>query len=296
MLNLYNTRLLTRIGQKDISKSEKISILYHDVFNYPLTFAELIKWKVGKNILNIKEEVNVTTKKGYYYIEGREGLIYKRLLRKRISVKKMQIAQKSSSLLKFVPSIKMIAVTGSLAMENCSEDSDIDLLIITKKNSLWLTRILVYILLNASGQLLRKPRVKNERDALCLNMWLDESDLIWRRNDRNIYTAHEIAQIVPLINKDKTYEKFIFKNKWVLDYWPNSMRIQDTKILRYKDNRIKNLVSSIQYLTSNQIEKLAYDLQRYYMKKKITRELVTPTRALFHPQDWGKIVIKRLIK
>lgn len=190
----------------------------------------------------------------------------------------------------------MIAVTGSLAMENCSEDSDIDLLIITKKNSLWLTRILVYILLNASGQLLRKPRVKNERDALCLNMWLDESDLIWRRNDRNIYTAHEMAQITPLFNKGKTYEKFINQNKWILDYWPNSVRISSKKQVESSMYGHKTLLHTTYYRLQSIVEKFCYWLQKTYMKNKITREVVTPTRALFHPQDWGKIVIKRLIK
>jgi hypothetical protein len=125
-------------------------------------------------------------------------------------------------------------------------------------------------------------------------MWLDESDLIWSKKDRNLYTAHEIAQIVPLIDKEKTYERFLWKNKWILDFWPNSIRLQDTKILRYKDTRAKNLVSGIQYLISKPIEKICYQLQLKYMKKKITREIITPTRALFHPQDWGKIVLKRL--
>ena len=27
------------------------------------------------------------------------------------------------------------------------------------------------------------------------------------------------------------------------------------------------------------------------MKPKITREVVTPTRAIFHPNDWGKKVL-----
>lgn len=296
MLNLYNPSLLTKIGQKNISKSEKISILYHDIFNYPLTFAELIKWKAGKNILNIKNAVNVTTKKGYYYIEGREGLIYKRLLRKRISVKKMQIAQRSANLLRLVPNIKMVGVTGSLAMENCSEDSDIDILIITKQNNLWFTRLLVYLLLRIAGYLLRKPQVKNEKDALCLNMWLDESDLVWSSKDRNIYSAHELAQIIPLVNKNKTYEKFIYKNKWILDYWPNSVRISSNKQVASSMYGHKTLLHTIYYILQSIVEKFCYWLQKTYMKNKITREVVTPTRALFHPQDWGKIIINRLAK
>jgi hypothetical protein len=124
-------------------------------------------------------------------------------------------------------------------------------------------------------------------------MWLDESDTVWSRKDRNIYTAHEIAQIIPLVNKNKSYEKFLLTNKWVLKFWPNAVKL-NTKILRYKDAGEKTLISSIKYLMSSPLEKLVYQLQYLYMKPKITREVVTPTRGIFHPQDWGKIVLERL--
>jgi hypothetical protein len=90
-----------------------------------------------------------------------------------------------------------------------------------------------------------------------------------------------LAQIVPLVNKDQAYEKLLFKNKWILKFWPNAVRISSLKF--------KNFSSK-----GNLIEKLAYKLQYYYMKKKMTREVVTPTRAFFHPQDWGRIVKLRL--
>ena len=45
---------------------------------------------------------------------------------------------------------------------------------------------------------------------------------------------------------------------------------------------------------SNFLEKTAFKLQYLHMKNKITREVITPTRALFHPKDWGKIIMKKL--
>ena len=256
-----------------------MAVLYHNLFDYPLSFAELIKWQEGKSITGI---TGITSKNGFYFLEGRESLIYQRLLRKRISTKKLEIALNATRLLKIIPTIKMIAVTGSLAMGNSTDESDIDLMIITSKNTLWITRLCVYCMLYAIRYKLRRPRVKNERDALCLNMWLDESDLVFR--SRNLYTAHEIAQIVPLVNKNKTYEKFLWKNKWILNWWPNSVRIRNPKPEIRK-------VSSFALRASNFI---AFRMQYFYMKSKITREVVTSTRALFHPQDWGKIVLDRL--
>jgi predicted nucleotidyltransferase len=283
MLNLYTDSTKKEGGYKNLTIQEKTSVTYHNLFDYPLSFSDLIKWTSNKSIGNSQgKEINVIRKNNFYFLEGREGLIYKRLLRKRISAKKNKIAKKAANILSFIPWIKMIAVTGSLAMENASEESDIDLMVVTKKGLLWTTRIFSYLLINLFGIQTRKPNDSNQKDKLCLNIWLDEGDLIWSKKDRNLYTAHEIAQIVPLVNKDNTYEKIIYQNKWILNFWPNAVRINK-----------KNEINS-KNVNFSAVEKFAYWLQRNHMKSKLTRETVTPTRALFHPQDWGKIIEQKL--
>jgi predicted nucleotidyltransferase len=291
MLNLYSvSRSESAVSGYSLTNSEKLSVLYHDIFDYPLSFAELIKWQVGKGIGGIKSSISITAKKGYYHVDSREGLIYKRQLRKRISAKKLKIAQKSAKILAMIPTVKMVAITGSLAMQNSTDDSDIDLLIVTKSETLWTTRLIVYTLLRATGYLLRKPRVKNERNALCLNIWLDEKDLVWKKADRNLYTAHEIAQIVPLVNKNKTYEMFLNENKWILNFWPNSVRISNMEHRIWKKNSKFNILNSI----FSVVEKVLFWIQIKYMKPKMTREVATKTRALFHPQNWGEVVLSKL--
>ena len=114
-----------------------------------------------------------------------------------------------------------------------------------------------------------------------MNMWLDESDLVWPKKDRNIYTAHEIAQASPLVNKDKTCEAFIYKNSWILDFWPNSVKKERPSVKNTKFSR-------------GLVEKICYAIQYQYMKPKITREIVTPTRGIFHPNDWSEVVLSRL--
>ena len=145
-----------------------------------------------------------------------------------------------------------------------------------------MTRLMTYLVLRSTNHTVRKPNDKVQKDKLCLNMWFDESDMTWR--DRNLYAAHEIAQIVPLVNKDKTYEKFLWKNRWILNFWPNAVRIKP----------IKKLPPNRRSLIAGLVEKLAYQIQFLYMRKKITREVITKARAIFHPQDWGKFVLSRL--
>lgn len=281
MRSLFTTSSGETKNRKGLTEREIFSLYYHDIFDFPLTFADLIKWNASENIHTNSQKISVTSLNGYYFLRGRERLIYKRILSTRISAQKMEIARKASKVLSLVPDIKMVAITGSLAMENSKEESDIDLMLITKKGRLWTSRVLTYLMMRLFNLRTRQFSDKNQKDKLCLNMWMDEGDLTWKPSDRNFYTAHELAQIVPLVNKDQAYEKLLSKNKWILKYWPNAVRISSLKF--------KNFSSRV-----NLLEKLAYKLQYYYMKKKMTREVVTPTRAFFHPQDWGRVVKSRL--
>jgi predicted nucleotidyltransferase len=267
---------------KITDKFEKFSVYYHNLFDYPLSFSELIKWTPATLPDRYNSHSEVVCDKGYCFVAGKDGLPYKRAIRKRISAKKLIVARKAAKLVSHIPGIKMVAVTGSLAMENSVVGSDIDLFIITAKSKLWLSRLISYLLLKLFGFSVRVPRDVVQKDKLCLNMWFDEGDLVWRE-PRNIYTAHEIAQITPLINKDKTYEKFMFKNKWILAYWPNAVRINNFKFKIDNSSRGAGI-----------IEKLVFSLQYLHMKSKITREVITPSRAIFHPKDWSKTVLKRL--
>lgn len=267
---------------KITDKFEKFAVYYHNLFDFPLSFSEIIKWTPTKLLPNFKPEYDISCENGYCYVAGRKGLLYKRILRKRFFERKMLIANKASKILSGIASIKMIAISGSLAMQNATKDSDIDLFIITKRGKLWLTRLITYLVLHIYNFPTRRVGGRHQKDRLCLNMWFDESDLIWK-NPRNIYTAHEIAQLVPLINKNRTYEKFIWVNKWVKDFWPNAVKIQ----------KIEN-ESRKHKIQFNIFETLAFMLQYHHMKSKMTIEVVTPTRAIFHPQDWSQTVLKRL--
>lgn len=273
-----------------LRSSNLLTVLYHDIFDYPLTLKELEIWKSVKKIKSNKKTKSVD---GYFFVKGKGGIVKKRLQKERYSKKKIQIAKKASRLISKIPSVLMVGVTGALAMNNASKNSDIDLLIITKRNTLWTTRMFVYLILFAFKQKVRSPLNKNEKDKLCLNMWLCETDLIWKINDRNIYTAHEIAQIVPLINKNKIYEKFLWKNKWILTFWSKAVKI--TKEPKKQGNQEqKKFLISLLAQAGSVLNFFSFQIQYFYMKPKITREVITSTRAIFHPTDWGKKVLTRL--
>jgi predicted nucleotidyltransferase len=287
---LYNITLKEGEGKVLLTSSREIaSLIYHDLFDFPLTAGELIKWTLGEKVVVPNwEERQIGNKGAYYFLGKNEAVVYKRILKKRISGRKIKIARKASQVLSLIPTVKMVAITGALAMENALDESDIDLLIIAKKGTLWTTRLIALISLMALRIPIRRFGEKDQKDKLCLNIWLTENTLTWPKKDRNLYTAHEIAQIKPLVDKDKTYEKFLAKNEWVRECWPNAVRI--SSVLK-NGKKIKPTAPAGGF---NILEILAFKMQYLYMKSKITREVVTPTRAIFHPNDWGKIVLARL--
>lgn len=259
----------SHLFRPQIGKGKTTSVYYHDIFNYPLTYEELLKWEVGRKVKVPKKVGGLKHKNGCYFCDGREENIRKRQLREKFSKGKFIIAKKAGRVLEKIPTVQMVGITGSLAMKNADKDSDIDLMIITANGTLWTTRFLAYLILLFLGFKLRRASDEIEKDKLCLNMWLDRSDLVWQK--RNIFTAHEIAQVVPLVNKDEAYERFLWKNRWTLDFWPNAVSVK------------KERSSSIQLRKNYLLESLLYKLQFLYMRRKITNEVITPTRAVFHP-------------
>ncbi|MCX6705887.1 MAG: hypothetical protein NTV24_02160 [Candidatus Woesebacteria bacterium] len=102
-----------------LGKSEAASILYHDIFDYPLNAKEIIKWGVGKKGLSLfKKTKEILNKDGLYFLKGKENLLYKRALKERISKRKIEIAKKNASILAKFPTIKGVFITGALAMNN----------------------------------------------------------------------------------------------------------------------------------------------------------------------------------
>ena len=259
----------------ELSDKQLASLVYHDQYDYPMTERELVKWQLPMTKFK-STNIKYGSKKEYFFLKGREKIVAVRQKREVASAKKLQILKKYSPIFQRIPSILFVGVTGSLAMHNSDPGSDIDLMVITKKNSLWLARLITLISLITLKIPLRRAGNKEEKDKLCLNLWLDETALVWPAGVRNAFTAHEIAQVVPVINKRQTYERFLSVNRWILNYWPRSV-VSPNNFLRGLPAKAGGPLCKI-------LNFCAYKAQLWYMKPKITNEVISVNRALFHPQ------------
>lgn len=262
---------------KRVSESFSISLLYHDIFKYPLKERELAKWQAGDTLRLLGARPRVETRDGYYFLKGRD-FVGLRLENEAESRKKLIALAPVKSLLEKDNNILMVGITGSLAMSAASAQSDIDLMVIVRRGRLWQTRLKTLFRLMRFPVATRRAGDSEQADKLCLNIWMDERDLCIHETFQNIYTAHEISQIIPLINREGTYEKLLSKNRWVLNYWPNALEVGE-----YYDKN-SSLKEGILIKAA---ERMCYLAQRLYMRGRITREIITSTRAFFHPIDWS---------
>jgi hypothetical protein len=104
----------------------------------------------------------------------------------------------------------MVAVTGALAMNNAQQGDDIDFLIVTAPGRVWLTRALVVLLVRLARLLGAK---------LCPNYVLSQSALSERRRD--LFVAHDLAQMVPLVGL-AVYAEMRAANTWAAAYLPQA--------------------------------------------------------------------------
>lgn len=275
------------------------TLQYYDQFEYPLTTQEIRrflgqirnpklkirnKFKIQitqvQNHLNYLIKATKISKKGdFYCLKERERIIKKRLARKKVSQKKIKIVKKLIFFFKLIPWVKMVGITGNLSMDNAKEEDDIDLMVITQVNRLWMVRLLILGFLEILGKR-RKARETKVKDKICLNLLLDETSLNLSKEKQNQFIAHEICQMKPILNKDYTYEKFLKANLWVKKWLPNGVeRIENLK-LKIKYPHYSLLITYLLDL----LEKVAFQFQLRYMKAKRTTEEISPHFAFFHPK------------
>jgi len=215
------------VSPVELKKAVLSTLAYADIFDYPLRENEIYRFllsdiryqilDVGKGL---KELPEVSQKNNFYFLKEREHLVLLRKKRERWSRKRLKIAKQVARWLKIIPTIKMVAVTGALAMENSNKNDDIDLLIITSKNRLWLTRLLAVLLVELIAKR-RHPADKEVKDKICLNMFLDEGHLKVPEKEQDLFSAHEVCQLKPILDKNGTYQKFLKANLWSKKFLPN---------------------------------------------------------------------------
>lgn len=281
------------------------TLLYSDIFDYPLSKEEIWKFLISKNkedkqnflkYLNLKNNI-FEYKDNFYFIKGRVEIIKKRRERERYSLEKIKFAKKIIQKISFIPTIYFIGISGALAMKNSDKGDDIDLFVITARNSVWTTRLIIVIML-IFLKAYRKRSGENVSNKICLNMLVDDLVIFFPKDRHDLYTAHEIAQILPIFNKNKTYERFINSNIWIKDFLPNAFSQKPAIPFVSKISVTNKIINYL--LRISVIEFLTRTIQFWYMKKHVTKETISNNFLAFHPFDYKEHVLnnykKKIVK
>lgn len=273
---------------RDITKT----LSYAGIFHLPLTSSEIHEWLISKNIVSRKAvDYELKGNKKWHSKHNRYSLdrflisSQEQLNRHNCSEEKLNTAKRYASILGRIPTVHLVGLSGSTAVMNAKKEDDIDFFIITGKNTLWLTRILVLIVLQILGK--RRERNKREiRDSICVNMFMSLPHLSLPEKEHDVFSAHEILQMKPLYAKDFTYEKFLSANGWVSGFLANKW-VQKQKDIVWQTRRkvrSQHAGKTVNTLISP-VNTLLFLLQLMFMKKHKTREIVLKNYVRFHPDD-----------
>lgn len=280
-----------------IEKAIIKTLVYRDLFDYPLTAEEVYRFliqqdssrgTVEKFLRKMIAEGKIQRRGSYHFLPGREKIARLRQKREAISQRKFKEALHYANLLRFIPWVKAVFATGALAAGNADEESDLDLLIIATPRRLWLTRFLVFLVFSLLG-VMRKPQSVQVKDKICPNMFSSELTLAIPPNEQNLYTAHEVVQAKIIWEEAPLCQRFLAANDWIKKFLPNFYLPPKLDKSRFKRG----------FFFLDWLELLAYRLQLKYMSRRRTREIVTPERILFHPIDQAAKILpmfeKRLV-
>lgn len=210
------------------------TLAYYDVFDFPLKKEEIFRFLVGFEHLGRKEaempaigdieseldrlvaEKTVGFADGFYFLFDRNYLIPLRLKKEKIAKKKWKKVFRAIWWLKFLPYVRAIFASGSLATSNTDELGDLDILIIVKHGRIWLSRLLISGLLSLLG-MRRKYNQKIAPDKICLNHYITDKSLLIPY--KSIYTAQTYINLKSVFVSDsQVVAEFYKANSWLGEY------------------------------------------------------------------------------
>jgi hypothetical protein len=203
-----------------LRRAVMLTLLYADLFDYPLTREEIHRYLIGETASEarlgelldhdgeLQERVQRTD--DWFHLVGRADLIQVRRARSKASAQLWPAARRYARAIARLPFVRLVAITGALAMDNAGRRGDIDLFILVSPGRLWICRLLVIALVRLA---------ESAGHTLCPNFLLAADRLTLAQ--RNIFTAHELVQMRPL-ERNPWWTALLDANAWARDLLPTA--------------------------------------------------------------------------
>lgn len=230
------------------------TVAYADALNRPLT-----PFEIWRNLLDSNDSSHVdwvslveilvaldssflrkrlAFADGFIFLRGREvALLSRRTCREKFSDRQIMRAQKVARILRYVPFVRMVAITGSLSAKSSDRESDWDFFIILAAGRIWTGRALVAGVLHILG--LRRHG-KHVANRACLNYWITDDAL--EISEHDIFGSGEYSSLIPLFG-DSTFRKFEEANMaWIPYFRPLFAPSKARHLLSVSDTRFSRTI------------------------------------------------------
>jgi hypothetical protein len=286
---MVTKRSRPRAKEKACDRAVQKTLSYRAVFNYPLSRYQLYTFLItkkkfdekffNKSLRRLVKKDHIKAKNSKYYLPSVRPVSWK--LRDKYSQELLKESQLAIKMLKSIPWIKMLAVSGAVAANNASKDDDIDIFIITQKNRLYTTRFFTFLILKIIN---KYAQGKKQERKFCCNLFVDETNIRWGKEKQNIYIAHEIVGVHPLIERDEMYFKFMKANSWALKYFKNFHLELPGKFSSTTTEQSKFV---------DMLEDALRALQLKYMNKKKTTEITKKDLIHFNKNNHAEEILEK---
>ncbi len=207
-------------GREGLAGAVLATLAYADVFDHPLTLDELHRYLVGLAVRRDELERavrlddtlrgGVGEQDGLFFLAGRGGTVATRRRRAEVAARLWPAARAACRAIAGRPFVRLVAVTGALAVDSVESGADIDLLVVARAGRVWTCRAFVVAFARQASR--RGPR-------LCPNYVLSEGALAF--TERTVYAARELAQLVPVAGPS-VYARLRAANPWAAELLPNA--------------------------------------------------------------------------
>lgn len=218
---------------------------WFDIYNYPLTQTEVWQYlwqqekitavtlsEVISSLHDLEHQKKIRQQNGFWQLYNSADLLNSRQAKYINSIKKRQIASRGAKIISHLPFIEMVALGNTLAFDNASVESDIDLLIVAKPHRLFTARFIVTAVIHFLGLRRHGQKINNR---LCLSFYLTSDNLNFRAlaYDYDPYLVYWLATLNIMFDKSDYYQKFLKENSWLDNYLVNwrALKIQESQLL-----------------------------------------------------------------
>ncbi len=263
---LFMLPLLDALRREEIERAILKTIVYSDLFDYPLTPGEVAHYLADNAVSGEQVQAalsaplwiggQIAKVDGYVTLRGRESLVNRRRERAAASRRLWRIARLYARLLGLMPFVRMVAVTGALAMDNSDSRDDVDVFLVTAPDRVWLARAFAVGIVYAG---------KLTGAVLCPNYVLSQDVLTLE--PPSVYVAHEFVQMVPIFGLD-IYRRMRAANPWAELYLPNAGRPLHEEPEYRPGWLIRTLKRAAEWLLSG---RLGDRLESWEMRRKIRK-------------------------